>query len=101
MARTASRAIRHAARVVTLLVTGSMLVGPGGRNLASGAEAGAAGTAAASLAPKPASAATIAANRKVLESLPFGDRRDFEDAKRGLIEAPETLTIRNEKGAVV
>jgi alkyl sulfatase BDS1-like metallo-beta-lactamase superfamily hydrolase len=53
------------------------------------------------LAPKPASAATIAANRKVLESLPFNDRQDFEDAKRGLIEAPATLTIRNAKGNVV
>ncbi|HWJ07156.1 MAG TPA: alkyl sulfatase dimerization domain-containing protein [Steroidobacteraceae bacterium] len=53
------------------------------------------------LAPKPASAATIAANRKVLESLPFNDRQDFEDARRGLIEAPAPLTIRNVKGNAV
>jgi alkyl sulfatase BDS1-like metallo-beta-lactamase superfamily hydrolase len=53
------------------------------------------------LEPKPASAATNAANKKLLESLPFSDRQDLEDAQRGLIDAPATLTIKNEKGAVV
>jgi alkyl sulfatase BDS1-like metallo-beta-lactamase superfamily hydrolase len=53
------------------------------------------------LAPKPATAATVAANRKVLESLPFNDRQDYEDARRGLIDAPAPLTIRNAKGDVV
>jgi alkyl sulfatase BDS1-like metallo-beta-lactamase superfamily hydrolase len=50
---------------------------------------------------KPASAATKAANQKVLESLPFADRQDFEDAKRGLIGRPDTLTIRDASGRVV
>jgi alkyl sulfatase BDS1-like metallo-beta-lactamase superfamily hydrolase len=42
---------------------------------------------------KPATAATRAANAAVLEKLPFSDTRDFEDATRGLIESPATLTI--------
>ena len=47
---------------------------------------------------KPATEATKAANRKVLQTLPFGDRADFEDAQRGFIGAPETLTIKNANG---
>jgi alkyl sulfatase BDS1-like metallo-beta-lactamase superfamily hydrolase len=50
---------------------------------------------------KPATEATKAANRKVLESLPFSDKQDFEDAKRGLIGRPERLTIKNAAGNVV
>ena len=51
--------------------------------------------------PKPATEATKAANKKVLDSLPFNDRSDFEDAKRGLIARPDTLTIKDAKGNVV
>jgi len=47
---------------------------------------------------KPATAATKAANQKVLESLPFADKADFDDAKRGFVAAPETLTIKNAAG---
>ncbi|NQV61558.1 MAG: hypothetical protein HQ502_17965, partial [Alphaproteobacteria bacterium] len=36
-------------------------------------------------APKPASAATQAAQRAVLEQLPFSDQGDFEQAQRGFI----------------
>ncbi|WP_233152761.1 alkyl/aryl-sulfatase [Mycobacterium sp. NS-7484] len=50
---------------------------------------------------KGATEATKAANRKVADSLPFNDKSDFEDAKRGLIERPETLTIKNANGDVV
>lgn len=50
---------------------------------------------------KPATAATRAANDAVLKSLPFGDRSDFDDAQRGLIARPDTLTIKNTKGDVV
>lgn len=50
---------------------------------------------------KPATAATRAANAAVLNELPFNDRSDFEDAQRGLIAKPDTLTIRNAKGDVV
>jgi alkyl sulfatase BDS1-like metallo-beta-lactamase superfamily hydrolase len=51
--------------------------------------------------PKPASEATKAANQKLVDTLPFNDRADFEDAKRGLIARPETLTIKNPDGDVV
>lgn len=51
-------------------------------------------------APKPAHAATIAANTAMAQSLPFSDRQDFEDAKRGLIaEAPRQVV--NEAGRVI
>jgi alkyl sulfatase BDS1-like metallo-beta-lactamase superfamily hydrolase len=43
--------------------------------------------------PKPATEATRAANAAVLQALPFADQQDFEDARRGLIESPATLTI--------
>lgn len=43
--------------------------------------------------PKPPTAATRAANQAVLQQLPFYDRKDFEDASRGLIESPKSLTI--------
>lgn len=44
-------------------------------------------------APKPATEATRATNAAVLKALPFADTRDFDDARRGLIESPATLTI--------
>ncbi|MBN3452540.1 MBL fold metallo-hydrolase [Mycobacterium sp. DSM 3803] len=50
---------------------------------------------------KGATEATKAANKKVLDTLPFSDRSDFEDAKRGLLSRPDTLTIKNENGDVV
>ncbi|MEA2011011.1 MAG: alkyl sulfatase dimerization domain-containing protein, partial [Actinomycetota bacterium] len=43
--------------------------------------------------PKPASEFTIRANAEVLEGLPFADRTDFENARRGLIaEASGQIT---------
>src|SRR5688572_23482066 len=51
--------------------------------------------------PKPASEATKAANRALQQYLNFNDKADFEDAQRGLIGKPDTLTIRNAKGDVV
>lgn len=50
---------------------------------------------------KGATDATKAANRKIADSLPFNERGDFDDAKRGLIARPDTLTIKNDKGDVV
>ena len=50
---------------------------------------------------KPATAATKAANAAVLKALPFGDKEDFANATRGLVEKPETLTIKDAKGNVV
>jgi alkyl sulfatase BDS1-like metallo-beta-lactamase superfamily hydrolase len=51
--------------------------------------------------PKPATDATRAANKAVLDYLDFNDREDFENATRGLIGRPDTLTIRNAQGRVV
>ncbi|MGV0852584.1 MBL fold metallo-hydrolase [Mycolicibacterium phlei] len=51
--------------------------------------------------PKPATEATKSANQKVLDSLPFNDRSDFDDAQRGLIARPDTLTITDADGATV
>ena len=51
--------------------------------------------------PKPATAATKAANATVLEALPFSDKSDFEDATRGFIAKPDTLTIKDAKGNMV
>ncbi|CAD5109818.1 alkyl/aryl-sulfatase [Zestomonas carbonaria] len=57
--------------------------------------------AASATAPKPATEATRAANAAVLKSLPFSDKADFEDAQRGFIAKPETLTIKGANGNVV
>ncbi|HVK52397.1 MAG TPA: alkyl sulfatase dimerization domain-containing protein [Pseudoxanthomonas sp.] len=50
---------------------------------------------------KPASAATQAANAAVQRQLPFNNKSDFEDAQRGLIARPDTLTIKDADGKVV
>jgi len=50
---------------------------------------------------KGATEATKAANKKLLDSLPFNDKADFDDAKRGLLAKPDTLTIKDAKGNVV
>jgi alkyl sulfatase BDS1-like metallo-beta-lactamase superfamily hydrolase len=57
--------------------------------------------AAAQTQSKPASEATKAANRAVQQYLNFSDRSDFEDAKRGLVAKPDTLTIKDANGNVV
>jgi alkyl sulfatase BDS1-like metallo-beta-lactamase superfamily hydrolase len=57
--------------------------------------------AAAASGPKPATAATKAANAKVAASLPFQNKDDFAAAEKGLIGRPETLTIKDASGKVV
>ena len=48
---------------------------------------------------KGATEATRAANRQVLERLPFSDRREFEDAARGLVAAlPDGGVIKGDDG---
>ena len=51
--------------------------------------------------PKPASAATKAANLAVQQNLDFNNKEDFENASRGFIGKPETLTIKNAEGRPV
>jgi alkyl sulfatase BDS1-like metallo-beta-lactamase superfamily hydrolase len=43
--------------------------------------------------PRPAEASVAAANQAVLGALPFGDRRDFEDAQRGFVATNPHATI--------
>jgi hypothetical protein len=50
---------------------------------------------------KPATAATQAANLKVQQSLPFQNKADFENAQKGFIATPKTLTIKDAKGRVI
>ncbi|ELH4233662.1 MBL fold metallo-hydrolase [Vibrio fluvialis] len=51
--------------------------------------------------PKPATQATIDANNAVKQSLPFSDKKDFENAQKGLIAKQDVVTIKNDKGDVV
>ena len=48
--------------------------------------------------PKPATEHTIAANRSVLETLPFADQRSFENATRGFIATLDPLRITRTDG---
>lgn len=41
----------------------------------------------------PPSAATVSINRQLAQQLPLHDARDFDDARRGLIAAPQQLVI--------
>lgn len=49
----------------------------------------------------PATTTTREANEKILQQLPFEDRREFDDAAKGLLLRPETLTIKSDDGKVV
>jgi len=50
---------------------------------------------------KPASPYTVAANAALLESMPFDDTEDFDNASRGFISRPDTLTIVDSQGNIV
>jgi alkyl sulfatase BDS1-like metallo-beta-lactamase superfamily hydrolase len=79
-------------------VAGATLVGACGN---SNKESSGSGRVATDSNVKAATGATKAANKKVLDSLSFNDRGDFEDAQRNLIARPDTLTIKNANGDVV
>ncbi len=51
--------------------------------------------------PKPATPFTCAHNHSFLEALPFGDRADFEDARRGFIGSLPKVEFRNADGRVI
>ncbi|WP_205729084.1 MBL fold metallo-hydrolase [Ferrimonas sediminicola] len=48
-----------------------------------------------------ASEYTRAHNRRVAQSLPLESRQAFDDAERGLIAAPESLTVTDDEGGVI
>ncbi|MDA1098014.1 MAG: MBL fold metallo-hydrolase [Proteobacteria bacterium] len=52
-------------------------------------------------APKPASAATQAAQKAVLAELPFADQVDFAQAQRGFIAPVPDGLVKNERGAAL
>ena len=51
--------------------------------------------------PKDATVFTEKLYARLLKELPFSDKQDFEDAKRGLIAKPDTLIIRDKNGNIV
>ncbi|MGQ7247770.1 alkyl/aryl-sulfatase [Halomonas sp. V046] len=51
--------------------------------------------------PNPATDATVQANQAMASELDFEDRRDFENAHKGFIAKPETLTIKDANGNLV
>ena len=58
-------------------------------------------THAADLTPKPAEPATAAANARRLQELPFTDRRDFDDARRGFIASVPDGEVKSADGRTV
>lgn len=89
------------AAAMSSIIAGCNDEGATGPNGPDGSKGGTAGGAAGNNKSKPATEATKAANKKVTETLPFNDHTDFDDAKRGLIGRPDTLTIKDAQGNVV
>ena len=81
----------------SLVVLGGMTDFDGGKGLLARAyaQSGQAGGV------KPPTEHTKAANRKVLESLPFNDRHDFENATRGFIAGLPDGVIKDAQGKVL
>jgi len=73
---------------------GGMALHPGGFSPVGAAWAQSSGV-------KPPTEHTKAANKKMLDALPFGDRRDFENARRGFIAGLPDGVIKNAQGKVV
>ncbi|MDF2805164.1 MAG: alkyl/aryl-sulfatase, partial [Cellulosimicrobium sp.] len=51
--------------------------------------------------PKPATPAIVAQNTALLQTLPFSDTQDFEDATRGLVARREPSAVTTDDGRVV
>ena len=50
---------------------------------------------------KPATAFTAQANAAVYDELDFSDKQEYAFATRGLIDAPETLELKDEDGRMI
>ena len=50
---------------------------------------------------KPATDFTAKANAAVYDELDFDDKQEYEFATRGLIDAPETLELKDEDGTIL
>ena len=55
----------------------------------------------AATAPKPATAATVRSNQAVAQGMAFDDKRDFEDATRGLVATMPAPLVKRADGRVV
>jgi alkyl sulfatase BDS1-like metallo-beta-lactamase superfamily hydrolase len=55
----------------------------------------------ATVSPNPPTAATTAANARVLGTLPFSDEQDFQDAQRGFIATLPELVVKSASGQTV
>src|SRR5262249_20912916 len=51
--------------------------------------------------PRDASPITAALNRAVLDALPFSDKQDFDDVRRGFLATLPEIEIKNDQGRVV
>ncbi|CAM3441475.1 alkyl/aryl-sulfatase [Isoptericola cucumis] len=51
--------------------------------------------------PKPATPTIVAQQQEILNTLPFSDRQDFEDATRGLVARRQPNAVTDASGAVV
>ncbi len=51
--------------------------------------------------PKDATSTTAKLNAEVLKQLPFADKQDFEDAKRGFVANDPDLVIKNNRGVAI
>jgi alkyl sulfatase BDS1-like metallo-beta-lactamase superfamily hydrolase len=60
-----------------------------------------AGNALADPSSKDATKYTVEANKAVANALPFSDKKDFEDAQRGFIAKPDTVTIKDANDNIV
>lgn len=54
-----------------------------------------------SMTPKPVSPTIVSRNQVLLNSLPFSDTQDFEDARRGFLGKRSPNAITDAEGAVV
>ena len=50
---------------------------------------------------KPATDFTAKANAAIYDELDFDDKQEYEFATRGLIDAPETLELKDEDGTIL
>lgn len=50
---------------------------------------------------KPATDFTAKANAAIYDELDFDDKQEYEFATRGLIDAPETLELKDEDGKIL
>src|SRR5688572_18683613 len=92
---------RAAATLLSLALGGPLLAQGNTQSPSTAAPAEQDLAARLSALAKPASEATRQANARVLTELPFADRQDFTDARRGLIAPLHPTVVSSEAGQTV